>query len=58
MGVTLSLPTLMKQAKIDQWLIEVIAPLILPFMDSPVWFFIVIALLLAIPYWRFLGLMN
>lgn len=45
MGVTLSLPTLMKQAKIDQWLIEIISPLILPFMDSPVWFFIVIALL-------------
>ena len=45
MGVTLSLPTLMKQAKIDQWLIDVISPLILPFMDSPVWFFIVIALL-------------
>ncbi|HET7004594.1 MAG TPA: SLC13 family permease [Candidatus Binatia bacterium] len=45
MGVTLSLPTLMKQAKIDQWLIDVISPLILPFMESPVWFFIVIALL-------------
>ena len=45
MGVTLSLPTLMKQAKIDQWLVDVISPLILPFMDSPVWFFIVIALL-------------
>ncbi len=45
MGVTLSLPTLMKQAKIDQWLVDVLSPLILPFMDSPVWFFIVIALL-------------
>ena len=45
MGVTLSLPTLMKQAKIDQWLVDVMSPLILPFMDSPVWFFIVIALL-------------
>jgi DASS family divalent anion:Na+ symporter len=45
MGVTLSLPTLMKQAKIDQWLVDVISPLILPFMDSPAWFFIVIALL-------------
>ena len=45
MGVTLSLPTLMKQAKIDLWLVDVISPLILPVMDSPVWFFIVIALL-------------
>lgn len=45
MGVTLSIPTLLKQAKIDQWLVDVISPLILPFMDSPVWFFLVIALL-------------
>ncbi|HVO95107.1 MAG TPA: SLC13 family permease [Terriglobales bacterium] len=45
MGVTLSIPTLLKQAKIDQWLVEVIAPLILPFMDSPAWFFLVIAVL-------------
>jgi len=45
MGVTLSLPTLMKQAKIDQWLVDMISPLILPFVDSPAWLFIVIALL-------------
>ncbi|HEY5542113.1 MAG TPA: SLC13 family permease [Candidatus Binatia bacterium] len=45
MGVTLSIPTLLRQAKIDQWLVDVISPLILPFMDSPVWFFVVIALL-------------
>jgi len=45
MGVTLSIPTLLKQAKIDQWLVDVISPMILPFMDSPVWFFLVIALL-------------
>jgi anion transporter len=45
MGVTLSLPTLMKQAKIDLWLVDVISPLILPFMESPVWFFVIIALL-------------
>jgi anion transporter len=45
MGVTLSLPTLMKQAKIDQWLVDWLSPLILPFVDSPAWFFIVIALL-------------
>ena len=45
MGVTLSIPTLLKQAKIDQWLVDVISPLILPFMDSPAWFFLVIAVL-------------
>jgi anion transporter len=45
MGVTLSIPTLLKQAKIDQWIVDVISPVILPFMDSPAWFFIVIAVL-------------
>ena len=45
MGVTLSIPTLLREAKIDQWLVDVISPLILPFMDSPAWFFVVIALL-------------
>ncbi|MGH7887815.1 MAG: SLC13 family permease, partial [Candidatus Binatia bacterium] len=45
MGVTLSLPTLLKEAKIDQWLVDMISPVILPFMDSPAWFFIIIALL-------------
>lgn len=44
MGVTLSIPTLLRQAKIDLWLVDVISPLILPFMDSPAWFFIAIAL--------------
>ena len=45
MGVTLSIPTLLKAAKIDQWLVDVMSPLILPFMDTPAWFFIIIALL-------------
>ena len=45
MGVTLAIPTLLKQAKIDQWLVDIMSPLILPFMDSPVWFFLIIALL-------------
>ena len=45
MGVTLSIPTLLKQAKIDQWLVDVISPLILPFIDSPAWFFVIIAVL-------------
>jgi anion transporter len=45
MGVTLSLPTLLKQAKIDQWLVDMVSPVILPFMDQPAWFFVVIALM-------------
>ena len=44
MGVTLSIPTLLRQAKIDLWLVDVISPLILPFMEHPAWFFIAIAL--------------
>jgi anion transporter len=45
MGVTLSIPTLLRQAQIDQWLVDVISPLILPFMNNPAWFFIIIALM-------------
>ena len=45
MGVTLSIPTLLRQSRIDQWLVDVISPLILPFMGSPMWFFLIIALL-------------
>jgi anion transporter len=45
MGVTLSIPALLKQAKIDQWLVDTLSPIILPFMDSPMWFFLIIALL-------------
>jgi di/tricarboxylate transporter len=45
MGVTLSIPTLLRQAKIDLWLVDVLSPLILPFMGSPAWFFLVIAVL-------------
>ena len=45
MGVTLSIPTLLTQARIDQWLVEIISPVIEPFMSQPAWFFVVIALL-------------
>jgi anion transporter len=45
MGVTLSIPTLLKQAKIDLWLVDVMSPLLLPFLESPASFFIVIAVL-------------
>jgi anion transporter len=45
MGVTLSLPTLLTEAKIDQWLVEVASPLIFPFIDNPALLFVIIALL-------------
>jgi anion transporter len=45
MGVTLSIPTLLRQAKLDNWLVDVMSPLILPFIESPSWFFLIIALL-------------
>ena len=45
MGVTLSIPALLKQAQIDQWLVNTLSPLILPFVDHPAWLFIVIALI-------------
>jgi anion transporter len=44
MGVTLSIPTLLTQGRIDQWLVELVSPMIEPFMTHPAWFFIVIAL--------------
>lgn len=45
MGVTLSIPELLTRAKIDHWLVELISPLILPFLHNPALFFIIIALL-------------
>jgi anion transporter len=45
MGVTLSIPTLLTHARIDQWLVELIKPAIEPFMKNPAWLFVVIALL-------------
>ena len=45
MGVTLSIPRLLTEARIDQWLVELITPVIEPFMNHPAWFFLVIALL-------------
>ena len=45
MGATLSIPTLLTQAKIDGWLVSLLSPLILPFLDSPAVTFIIIALL-------------
>ena len=45
MGATLSIPTLLTQAKIDHWLVGLISPLILPFTTTPVLAFILIAMI-------------
>jgi anion transporter len=45
MGVTLSIPTILTRAKIDEWLVGFISPLILPFLDSPALSFVIIALI-------------
>src|SRR5207245_10736389 len=47
MGATLSIPILLTQAKIDEWLVGLASPVILPFLDHPALSFIIIAL---IPY--------
>ena len=45
MGATLSIPTLLTQAKIDEWLVGFTSPLIFPFLDSPALSFLIIALI-------------
>lgn len=45
MGATLSIPTLLTEAKIDQWLVALLAPLVVPFSATPALAFIVIALI-------------
>jgi anion transporter len=45
MGATLSIPTLLTQVKIDEWLVSLISPLILPLLHSPALTFIVIVLI-------------
>jgi anion transporter len=45
MGATLSIPTLLTEAKIDQWLVSLFAPLVVPFRETPAVAFIVIALI-------------
>jgi hypothetical protein len=45
MGITLAIPTLLTEAKIDKWLVSLVAPLILPFVDYPALCFLVIALI-------------
>jgi hypothetical protein len=45
MGATLSIPTLLTQARIDSWLVEAFAPLIRPFISNPALTFVIIALI-------------
>ena len=45
MGATLSIPILLSQARIDEWLVGLASPVILPFLDHPALSFIVIALI-------------
>jgi anion transporter len=45
MGATLSIPVLLTQARIDQWLVGMFAPVILPLTNSPALCFTVIILI-------------
>jgi anion transporter len=45
MGATLSIPILLTQAKIDEWLVGLASPVILPLLDSPAVSFVAIALI-------------
>ena len=44
MGVTLSIPILLTQAKIDEWLVGLASPVILPLLDHPALSFVAITL--------------
>ncbi|HWO41113.1 MAG TPA: SLC13 family permease [Candidatus Eisenbacteria bacterium] len=44
MGATLSIPTLLTRAKIDQWLVGFIEPVLVPFFDTPAVSFVIIGL--------------
>jgi anion transporter len=44
LGATLSIPGVLTKAKIDQWLVGFIAPVIMPYVDRPAVSFIIIAL--------------
>jgi anion transporter len=45
MGATLSIPILLTQAKIDEWLVGLSSPVILPILDRPALSFVAIALI-------------
>ena len=61
MGATLSIPALLTQAKIDQWLVGMFAPVILPFTNSPALCFtviIVIAIAVKLAFTSFLTVVT
>ncbi len=45
MGATLSIPTLVTQARIDHWLVHLVSPIILPYVGHPVLTFMIIILM-------------
>jgi anion transporter len=45
MGATLGIPALLTRAKIDEWLVGILSPLILPFVNHPAVSFIIICLI-------------
>jgi anion transporter len=44
LGATVSIPAVLTKAKIDQWLVGFIAPVIMPYVDHPAISFLIIAL--------------
>ncbi|HEY6199100.1 MAG TPA: SLC13 family permease [Candidatus Binatia bacterium] len=48
LGATLSIPTILTKAKIDQWLVGFISPFIMPYVDYPAISFIMIALFIYV----------
>ncbi|MFQ5849636.1 MAG: SLC13 family permease [Candidatus Binatia bacterium] len=45
LGVMVSIPPLLDNARIDEWLVGFLSPLILPFVDTPALSFVIIALI-------------
>lgn len=48
LGATLSIPAILTKAKIDEWLVGFISPLILPFVGAPILSFIIISLVIYV----------
>jgi anion transporter len=46
LGATVGIPAVLTKAKIDQWLVGFISPIIMPFVDRPAVAFIIIALII------------
>jgi len=45
LGVMVGIPPLLSKARIDEWLVSILSPLILPFVESPFLSFVIIALI-------------